>query len=173
MDKYPLLLEGSPAGELTAVREGLYTRFTARCPLPEGLWCAWIVGEGGELRLGVLEPQQGNQGGILRRFSDRMTAPLGRLLRGEVRPAGQKEPEDWMAAPAPEKLFRSPWLCRLLRNMQGAQVRQSGGVCCLALPWDPKKPFPLPALFCFAHVRPIGEGMYAVFHFDGDERPVF
>ena len=114
MDKYPLLLEGSPAGELTAVREGLYTRFTARCPLPEGLWCAWIVGEGGELRLG-----------------------------------------------------------RLLRNMQGAQVRQSGGVCCLALPWDPKKPFPLPALFCFAHVRPIGEGMYAVFHFDGDERPVF
>ena len=41
MDKFPLLLEGSPAGELIAEPEGLYTWFSARCPLPDGLWCAW------------------------------------------------------------------------------------------------------------------------------------
>ena len=172
MDKYPLLLEGRPAGELTAVREGLYTRFTAGCPLPEGLWCAWAVGEQGELRLGVMEPQR-DQGTILRRFSDRMTAPLGRILRGEVRPAGQKEPEKWTAVPAPEKLFRSPWLCLRLQGVRGAQTRTCGEVRCLALPWDPKRPFPLATLFCFAHLRPIGEDMYVVFRFDKGERPVF
>ena len=87
MDKFPLLLEGSPAGELIAEPEGLYTWFSARCPLPDGLWCAWAVGDRGELRLGVLEPE-GTQGTIRRRFSRQLTAPLGRLLRGEARPAG-------------------------------------------------------------------------------------
>ena len=28
MDKFPLMLEGRPAGELTAEREGLYTWFS-------------------------------------------------------------------------------------------------------------------------------------------------
>ena len=58
MDKFPLLMDGKPTGELTAEREGLYTWFSARCPLrPDGLWCAWAVGDRGELRLGVLEPE--------------------------------------------------------------------------------------------------------------------
>ena len=35
MDKFPLLMDGKPTGELTAEREGLYTWFSARCPLPE------------------------------------------------------------------------------------------------------------------------------------------
>ena len=62
MDKFPLMLEGKPAGELMTEREGLYTWFSARCPLPEaGLWCAWAVGDRGELRLGVLEPEGSGQ----------------------------------------------------------------------------------------------------------------
>ena len=90
MDKYPLLLDGRPEGELSVDREGLYTVFSARCPLAEGLWCAWAVGDQGELRLGVLEPE-GRQGSIRRRFSRQLTAPLGRILRGELRPAGVRE----------------------------------------------------------------------------------
>ena len=35
MDKFPLTADGRPAGELIAQREGLYTWFSARCPLPE------------------------------------------------------------------------------------------------------------------------------------------
>ena len=51
MDKFPLLWSGRPAGELATEKEPLYTWFTARCHLPEeGLWCAWAVGEQGELR---------------------------------------------------------------------------------------------------------------------------
>ena len=36
MDKFPLLRDGQPAGELIAEREALYTWFEARCPLPGG-----------------------------------------------------------------------------------------------------------------------------------------
>ncbi len=173
MDKFPLLLEGRPAGELTAERQGLYTWFTARCPLPEGLWCAWAVGDRGELRLGVLEPE-GRQGAVLRRrFSGRLTAPLGRLLRGEVRPAGAKEPEVWEPVPSPEELFRAPWLRQRLKGTQGALTRQAGEVRYLALPYDKRKPFPLTTLFCFARLREIGPSAYVVYAFDGQERPVF
>lgn len=172
MDKFPLLLEGKPAGELTLEREGLYTWFTARCPLGEGLWCAWAVGDQGELRLGVLEPE-GRQGTIRRRFSQRLTAPLGRLLRGEVRPAGAKEPEHWDPVPSPERLFQAPWLCRRLKGAQGALTRRAGEVRYLALPYDRKKPFPLTTLFCFAQLRTIGDSAYVVYAFDAQERPVF
>lgn len=172
MEKFPLLLEGRPAGELTLEREGLYTCFAARCPLPPGLWCAWAVGDRGELRLGVLEPS-GDQGGIRRRFSRRLTDPLGRLLRGEVRPAAAREPETWDPAPDPDRLFRAPWLCQRLRGVQGALTRREGGGRLLALPWDKGKPFPLTALFCFARLRSIGGAPYVVYAFDGEERPVF
>lgn len=172
MDKYPLLLEGKPAGEFTAEREGLYTWFSAQCPLGPGLWCAWAVGDRGELRLGVLEPE-GKQGVIRRRFSGRLTAPLGRLLRGEVRPAGTREAEDWAPAPAPDQLFRAPWLRRRLGGLQGALTRRAGDVRYLALPYDPGKPFPLTTLFCFARLRRIGQGAFLVFAFDGEERPLF
>lgn len=172
MDKYPLLMDGRPTGELVTEREGLYTWFSARCPLPEGLWCAWAVGERGELRLGVLEPE-GRQGGIRRRFSGPLTAPLGRLLRGEVRPAGVKEPEGWEPAPDPAGLFRAPWLRQRLKGAQGALLRRAGEVRYLALPYDKRKPFPLTTLFCFARLQKIGAAGYVVYAFDGQDRPVF
>ena len=57
MDKFPLMQGGVSVGELITEQEALYTWFEARCRLPgEGLWCAWAVGDRGELRLGVLEP---------------------------------------------------------------------------------------------------------------------
>ena len=172
MDKFPLMLDGRPAGELIAEREGLYTWFSARCPLPEGLWCAWAVGDRGELRLGVLEPE-GSQCAIRRRFSGRLTAPVGRLLRGEVRPAGARAEEDWAPAAAPDQLFRAPWLRQRLKGARGALTRQAGNLRYLALPYDRERPFPLTTLFCFAHLRRIGEAAYIVYAFDGEERPVF
>ncbi len=172
MDKFPLLLDGGPAGELAAEQEGLYTCFSARCPLPDGLWCAWAVGDRGELRLGVLEPE-GTQGAIRRRFSRQLTAPLGRLLRGEVRQAGAKEAEIWESAPAPDQLFRASWLRQRLKGAQGARVRQAGKKRYLALPYDRGRPFPLTTLFCFARLRKIGEEDYVVYAFDDQDRPVF
>ena len=170
MDKYPLLWQGKSAGELTVTEEGLYTCFDCACRLPgEGIWCAWAVGDGGELRLGVVEPQNG----IRRRFSRQMTAPLGKLLRGELRPAGDRAAENWAAAPEPDRLFRTPWLRRQLRGVQGTLTRTAGEVRLLALPYDAKKPFPMTPLFCLAQPKDIGGKWYIVYAFDGREWPVF
>ena len=43
----------------------------------------------------------------------------------------------------------------------------------LAVPYDVGRPFPLTALFCFAHIRRIHGRSYAIFAFNGEERPVF
>lgn len=172
-DKFPLLWDGRSAGELTVEREALYTWFDARCRLPgEGLWCAWAVGEQNSLRLGVLEPG-GETASIRRRFSARMTEPLGRLLRGEIRPAAEEDRGTWRAAPEVESLFQAPWLRTRLRGMGGALVRGGEGRMYLALPYDSGKSFPLPTLFCFASIRSIDGRRYAVFAFDRDEQPVF
>ena len=170
MDKFPLLWEGKAIGELSAEQETLYTWFTVRCRLPgEGIWCAWAVGDRGELRLGVVEPQNG----IRRRFSHQMTAPLGKLLRGELRPAGDRTEENWTAAPEPDRLFRTPWLRRQLRDVRGALTRTAEAGRFLALPYDEKQPFPLTPLFCLAQPRNIGGKRYLVYAFDGKEWPVF
>ena len=173
MDKFPLLRDGRPAGELIAEREALYTWFEARCPLPgEGLWCAWAVGDLGELRLGILEPV-GDLASIRRRFSARLTDPLGRLQWGEIRPACPAETGAWTPLTAPEALFRAPGLRRELGRTPGVLIRDRGDRRDVAVPYDPARPFPLTALFCFARICQIGGQDYAVFAFDREERPVF
>ena len=170
MDKFPLTWEGRHVGELTLETEPLYTWFTARCRLPgEGLWCAWAVGDRGELRLGVLEPQ-GDRAVIRRRFSRAMTAPVGKPVRGEVRPAGGSGV--WEEVAAPDTLFRTPWLRHQLRGVSGAMTGKQGNNRLLALPYDPAKPFPLPPLFCLARVRMIRGKPYVVYAFDEKEWPV-
>ena len=169
MDKFPLLWEGTSLGELTVEQEPLYTWFTARCRLPgKGIWCAWVVGDKGELRLGVLEPQNG----IRRRFSRQMTAPLGSLLRGELRPAGGSA-ETWTAAAEPDRLFQTPWLRKQLHGARGVLTRKEGSDRMLALPYDEKKPFPLTPLFCLARLRDIGGKKYVIYAFNEKEWPVF
>lgn len=173
MDKFPLLWKERAVGELTAEREALYTCFSARCTLPaEGLWCAWVVGDKGELRLGVLEPQ-GGAGVICRRFSHRMTAPAGQLLRGEVRPAALPDGSgtDWVPADG-DTLFRAPGLRERLRGVTGMLWRREGKTLLLAVPYDPRRPLPLTPLFCFAQPRRILGERYLVFAFDENERPV-
>lgn len=174
MDKFPLLWDGRPSGELTTEQEALYTWFTARCRLPEeGLWCAWAVGDLGELRLGVLEPE-GERGVIRRRFSRRMTAPLGQLLRGELRPAMERAAQEkWGPAPEPGNLFHASWLRQRMRGLQGALTRTEGGCRYVALPYDEEKRFPVTTLFCFARIQCIDGGTYVVYAFDAQESPVF
>lgn len=174
MDKFPLLWEGKAIGELTVEQEALYTWFEAVCRLPEGgLWCAWIVGDRGELRLGVLEPSAGRSW-IRRKFSRRMSEPIGTPVRGEVRPASAvAESGDWETVASPELLFRTPWLRQQLRGTVGVLARRRGAGRTLALPYEPGRPFPLPSLFCLARVERIGERYYVLYTFDRDESPVF
>ena len=173
MDKFPLMQGGVSVGELITEQEALYTWFEARCRLPgEGLWCAWAVGDRGELRLGVLEPC-GDRATIRRRFSARLTAPLGKLRQGEIRPAHPPEPEDWTPLERWAVRPRSPWRREQLHLVSGVLVREEQGRRELAVPYDVGRPFPLTALFCFAHIRRIHGRSYAIFAFNGEERPVF
>ncbi len=172
MDKFPLYLGEKSTGELTVEPEALYTWFTARCRLPDQeLWCAWAVGDAGELRLGILEPS-GEEGVIRRRFSRQLTAPLGKLVRGEVRPAVSAAGGDWEELPHPEGEFHSPWLRRCLHG-QACFLHRAGEFRLVALPWDPGKPFALTPVFCFATLRRVRGREAAVVAFDTEEKPVF
>ena len=171
MDKFPFCWKGNAVGELTTVRENLYTRFAARCRLPEeGLWCAWAVGTQGELRLGILEPC-GDHAEICRRFSNRMAAPLGRLLRGELRAVDTDGTPRW--EPLRSVPFQTLWLRQQLQARTDVLTRTAANRRLLAIPYASEKPFPLVPLFCFAKGSRIDGRDYAVFAFDEKERPVF
>ena len=134
-----------------------------------GLWCAWAVGERESLRIGVLEPENGCLQ-IRRRFSKRLTDPLGPILRGELRPLGE-EREQW--EPLRPELLRSPYLrCRLGGLSDVLTCRPERGRL-IAVPRDDAAPFPLEAMFCFARSRRLQGRAYWVFRFDDREWPVF
>ena len=115
----------------------------------------------------------GDLASIRRRFSARLTDPLGRLQWGEIRPACPAETGAWTPLTAPEALFRAPGLRRELGRTPGVLIRDRGDRRDMAVPYDPARPFPLTALFCFARICRIGGRDYAVFAFDREERPVF
>ena len=171
MERLPLLYQGMNVGELTVEHLAGDIGFSARCRAPgEGLQCLWVVGSSGELRLGVTEGR-GGETVFSRRFSQRMTAPLGRLLRGELRRAGEGRESGWQRVSRPEELFRTPWLRRSLRGVEGALTKKTGAGRCLALPYSPESPFLLTPIFCLCSIRRIGERNYAVFSFDDAEWP--
>ena len=166
-----MLRDGKSCGELVVEREGLYVRFTARGKLPDSsLWCAWMVGERGELRLGVLEPE-GERGAVCRRFSAREAESRGRILRCELRRAGE-EPVVWTAVGNPGELFCVQWLKDRLMGAEGALTCRKDGRRLLALPWDKRRPFPLVPLFCLGRLQCIGSRYYIVYSFGENDRPV-
>lgn len=169
MDKFPLIWRERTLGELSVEREALYTWFTVCCRLPEpGLWCAWAVGEQGRLRLGVLEPQDGKLT-IRRRFSRRMTEPLGKLVQGELRPAAGETAWELLGDPA--ACFHSPYVQNQLRGVEGVRTRAEGTCRLVAVPYDGRRPFPLTAMFCFARVGTVEGRRCAVFALNREEWP--
>lgn len=161
MDKYPMLVGGQAAGELTVQTESLYTVFDASVPLRDGLWCVWAVGEQGTLRIGIPEPA-GDRLRIRRRFSQQLTAPLGNLLRGELRSLAE-EREQW--AP-PEAAQLNAYLRQRLRGIGGVLTCCQGSLRLIAIPQNDAAPFPLESMFCFARLRPVKGRACWVFAFD-------
>ena len=171
MERVPVLLEERQVGTLLRREEGLYVRYRAECRLekPEVLRL-FAQGEKGELRLGTPEPRSGVFF-LERRISAREDAVTGRLLRGELRRPGE-EGTPWQEA-EPLTLFSRERLRRQVRDCGEALTRRWNGGRQVALPFDCRRPFPLPELFCFACVRTIRGRRYAVFTFDREERPLF
>ena len=171
MEKLAIRLDGANCGELCMEEWGLYVRYQAVCRLEETEPVRlFAVGERGELRLGVLQPENGCF--VLRRqLSAREVYPIGKLLRAELR---RFDPETgtWREEAEPEKLFKRPELKKKLQGTGGILVCRSRGRCFVAFPFDTGKPFPVTELFCLARVRRIRQKEYAVFCFDGEEQPM-
>lgn len=171
MEKVPLYCGGREAGELRAAEEGVYVTFHALCrPTEPALLRAYVIGQQGELRLGVLAPENGAFT-IRRRFSKNAVRPLGRLLRGEARPCGE-ESAAWEPMGDPEERFPGGLPRRLLAGVTGVLTRREGRLHLAALPWEDRGPFPLPELFCFARVEQIEKQRCVVFAFDDAGEPV-
>lgn len=78
---YPVYIGDRAAGTMTVTAAGEDHLFEVICHPPEpGLWRAWVQGEGQRLALGLLEG-----GRLRRRFSRRITGPLGAIRwAGEI-----------------------------------------------------------------------------------------
>ncbi len=165
MDGIPLWCDGVEIGEAALERQPPYTCLRVRMPRRAGIWCAWAVGDRGEVRIGVLEPKS-HEAGITRRFSRQALAPAGTLRRVELR-----REDAWASAGDPALKTRA-FLRQLPEKRPAALARQAGGVRYVAFPRVPDGPFPLPGLFCLARTARLEGREYWVFAFDDQERPV-
>ena len=172
MDKFPIWLDGASVGELTVERERCYTRFAAQVRLsPDDLWCMWIVGERGELRLGVLV-QGKTDIKIRKRFSDQLVLPIGGILRGEIRRVGSVRSE-WERISSVDEITNSEWLQKKLRGQGGLLRKRCGKGQYIAIPYDKEKYFPAIELFCFARLLDVGGGLYLALLFNEKEQVTF
>ncbi len=142
-------------------------------PAPgDGLYRAVLVGEWGELPLGVMEPD-GGQLRFFRRPYQRDVASLGKILRGEaMRSFAFSGSRGWQRTQRPMELFRSKWLRESLEHCDAALWKREREVLCLALPYDPMRHFPLDKLFCLARVERMEGKRWVVYRFDGEECPL-
>lgn len=164
--EYPVMLEGERVGTAAIEEEGERLVVSLRCREDDrGLFRGYLVCPGGEVPLGLLEPR------------DRTLWLQRRLLREELRPLGRpKEVRLGMSY-----AFAGAW--QDLRDpaafagaagetlSEDTLWRQAGSLRQLALPYDPKRPFPLVRLFCFARIMTIRGRRYAVYAFDREDRP--
>ena len=130
MDKYPVLAGGETVGELTVEAATSDTVLDMSCVRREGLWCAWAVGESGALRIGIPEPE-GDRLHLRRRFSRSMTAPIGRILRGELRMPERATPQ-WLPVDPAAPPVRSERFLRAIQARQGVLTCRVDGRLLLA-----------------------------------------
>ena len=136
----------------------------------EGLYRAALVGQRGELALGVMIPE----GGCLkaeRTVYRRDLEALGGSLRGEVRCSGEVG-TGWQWAERPDELLKDPFLARRLERCARVWYRREAGRLCLAVEIEEGRPFPMETLFCLAQPGEV-EGRRCVrFLFDGEGKPL-
>lgn len=137
----------------------------------DGLYRAFLIGERGELPLGVMEPSEGRLS-VCRRLYARDIAALGRLERGEARLSFRFQEALWQETGTPGRLITVPELRKRLEKIPRAWHRREGERLLLALPLEKGKPFPLETLFCLARVATVEGRLCAVYTFDRTGRPI-
>ena len=176
MERLPLYCQDQRRGEVTLSLwgpNGARTEIRTSMDDPgDGLYRAFLLGERGELPLGVLAPEDGRLT-VCRRLYNRDVAALGKLLRGEARRSFRFEETGlcWRETCCPAQLFHSRFLIDRLRPAGRGGWRREGSVLLLALPLEEGKPFPLEALFCLGRIQRV-EGSRCVVYAFREEEPV-
>lgn len=167
MDKVAVLEHGKTIGEMTLQPQGLYTVFHATVfVLDEAVQAVYLVGETGEMRLGVLE-KKGQGGDVVRQLSNQSYSHIGKVKHGVVRLA-QDSP--WQSLKG--RSFTSPYLKALCPKIEGGLWKPWGQGMKIAVPYQRGKPYPLMALFCFAVGEEIDKTPYLVVTLTEKEQPV-
>ena len=170
MERLPLYCQDQRRGEVALALwgpNGARTEIAAQMDDPgDGLYRAFLLGERGELALGVLAPEDGRLT-VCRRL-------YHRDVRGEARRSFRFEETGlcWRETCCPAQLFHSRFLIDRLRPAGRGWWRREGSVLLLALPLEEGKPFPLEALFCLGRIQRV-EGSRCVVYAFREEEPVF
>ena len=167
-DTLDLYCGGEERGRVLVAREG--PRREVRVSMEkreDGIYRAYLLGERGELALGVLAPE-GRRMTLCRWLYSRDLEALGTLRRGEARCSRSFfGGELWERVP-PE---RAGEISPLLRGEGPLWRRKAGERTLAALPWDKGQPFPLPGLFCMAAVGQVEGRSVVIYAFDAKGSP--
>ena len=153
--------------------DGVRAEICAKIPDPgDGLYRAVLVGERGELSLGVMEPRDGML--TLRRRPELCEVARvggGRCIRvGCSFPFGKKSV--WTRTDEPAQLVRDEFLRQRVARQPYAWWRRGGEKLLVAFPLRADAPFPLEALFCMARVGRVDGEVCAIYEFDESGQPI-
>ena len=172
METVKLYCGGRPQGEVVIGPEEIRREVRAAMADPgDGLYRAFLLGQAGELPLGVMEPAGGTLS-VRRRLYAREIAALGPLERGEARLSFAFGEGVWQETDAPGQVTADPALRRRLESLPRVLRRREGERVLLAIPLEEGKPFPLEPLFCLARVTAAAGRLCAVYAFDRQGRPL-
>ena len=134
MEEIRLYCRGQPRGTVTLDRGDSRREVEAAMADPgDGLYRAFLVGEKGELPLGVMEPDRGRLT-ARRRIYARDIAALGPLRRGEARMSFRFGESVWQEVRDPGQLVSVPELRQRLEKVPRAFRRREGERLLLAFP---------------------------------------
>lgn len=138
----------------------------------DGLYRAALVGERGQLALGVLEPEGGRLT-LRRRPYWRDVERLGTLRSVQaVCSFPFRKKGAWQRTEQPDQLVSGDFLRKRLAPLPCAWWRREGTELSLALPLEDEHPFPLVTFFCFGRMDTIGSCRCVIYTFDREERPL-
>ena len=160
-------------GEATVERKDGRSEIAVSMEDPaDGLYRAVLVGERGQLPLGVMEPHHGTL--VLRRRPYlRDVEKLGMLRSIQVsRSFAFRRGETWKRTDRPMDLFKSSFLRDRLVRYKTAWWKKRENTLLLALPLDEDAPFPLETMFCLARIEVVDDRRCVVYTFDRQEGPI-
>lgn len=168
-------------GSLEIQEQGAMVRLTASRPLDaSALYKVWVYGRGGEFLLGTLIPE-GQQ------LNLRRTLSADTLKKAGCWPIlGGKSAKCFHFTESANKQKNVTWhwehrpACRLSDPVLQESAAAWGSMLCrpdprgfqLAIPFNPRRPFPLAPLFCLARLLPVDGQPHVVFSFDSQGSPL-